>query len=61
MEVKAIEVISWIKFNKPNVKSKVLQLAKECSSKMEFVKQIKDTYDISLSDANEVANRFYKE
>lgn len=60
MEEKEIEIISWVKFNKPDAKKKVLQIAAECPDKMEFVKQIRNTFNIPLSDANEVANRFYK-
>lgn len=60
MEEKEIEIISWVKFNKPDTKKKVLQTAAECPDKMEFVKQIRNIFNIPLSDANEVANRFYK-
>lgn len=59
VEQKEIEIVSWVKFNGKNTKLKVLKIADKCSSKMEFVKKIKDTFDIPLSDANVVANRFY--
>lgn len=59
MEEKEIEIISWVKFNKPDTKKKVLKIAEESSDKMEFVSKIREVFNIPLSDANEVANRFY--
>lgn len=59
-EEKEIEIISWVKFNKPDTKSKVLKLVQNCNTKAEFINQLKSKFELSISDAYEVANRFYK-
>lgn len=56
----AIEVIPWVKFNKPGIKEDVEQMVESCASKMDFVSKVKIKYDLSLADANVVANKFYQ-
>lgn len=56
----AIEVIPWVKFNKLGIKEDVEQMVESCTSKMDFVSKVKTKYDLSLADANVVANKFYQ-
>lgn len=55
-----IEVIPWVKFNKPGVKEEVENLANASSSKMDFLSKVKAKYGLSVVDANVVANKFYQ-
>lgn len=59
--MKDIEIISWVKFNKPGLKEKVEEIAKQSDSEIRFIQNLRDTFDISLADAKEVANKFYKQ
>ena len=35
-------------------------MVESCTSKMDFVSKVKTKYDLSLADANVVANKFYQ-
>ena len=59
--MKDIEIITWVKFNKPGLKELVERLAEQSPTKMDFVQKLKGNFGLPLSDANEVANRFYKQ
>lgn len=58
--MKDIEIVQWVKFNKPDLRQEIKQLAQECSTKMEFVRTVKDRYNLSITDANTVADNFFK-
>lgn len=58
--MKDIEIIQWVKFNKPNLRQEIKQLAQKCDTKMEFVRTVKDKYKLSITDANTVADNFFK-
>ena len=58
--MKDIEIIQWVKFNKPNLRQEIKQLAQKCDTKMEFVRTVKDRYNLSITDANTVADNFFK-
>lgn len=58
--MKDIEIIQWVKFNKPDLRQEVKQLAQKCDTKMEFVRTVKDKYNLSITDANTVADNFFK-
>lgn len=58
--MKQIEIIPWVKFNNPGVKEDLEKLANQCSSKMQFLREVKDKYDLSISDAGVVADKFFK-
>ena len=60
MSVKKIEIVHWVKFNAKGVKDELEALAQSCISKMDFLSQIKDKYELSLSDAKVVADKFFK-
>lgn len=58
--MKDIEIIQWVRFNKPDLRQEVKQLAQKCDTKMEFVRTVKDKYNLSITDANTVADNFFK-
>lgn len=58
--MKEIEVIQWVKFNKPGIKDKVKQLASQCNTRMEFLRAVREEFKLSLSDADIVVNNFFK-
>lgn len=58
--MRKIEIIPWVKFIEPGVKQEVEELAEKCGSKMDFVREIKDNYELSISDAKLIAEKFYK-
>lgn len=60
MPISKIEIVPWVKFNEPGVKQEVEELAKNSSSKMDFLRQIKNNYNLSLTDANVVVDKFFK-
>lgn len=60
MPIKTIEIVPWVKFNAPGTKDELETLAKSCTSKMDFLSQVKDKYELSLSDAKVVADKFFK-
>lgn len=41
MSVKVIEIIPWVKFNKPGVKEELEKLSSSCTSKMDFLSHVK--------------------
>lgn len=55
-----IEIIPWVKFNDPGVKQEIEKLAEKSTSKMDFLSRVKDQYNLSLSDAKIVADKFFK-
>lgn len=55
-----IEIIPWVKFNDSGVKQEIEKLAKKSTSKMDFLSRVKDQYNLSLSDAKIVADKFFK-
>lgn len=60
MSVKQLEIIPWVKFNSPGIKEDLEKLATQCSSKMQFLREVKEKYDLSMSDADVVATKFFK-
>lgn len=56
-----IEIVQWVKFNQEGLREEIKQLAKECPTKMEFLREVKAKYNLTLQDANVVVNKFYKE
>ena len=58
--MKDIEIVQWVKFNNPNMKEEIKQLVNNCTSKMEFLRAVRDKYKLSLADADVVANNFFK-
>ena len=60
MTLKKIEVVPWVQFHAQGVKDELEALAQSCISKMDFLSQIKDKYELSLSDAKVVADKFFK-
>lgn len=58
--MKDIEIIQWVKFNKPGLRQEIKNLVQECNTKMEFVRTVKDKYKLSITDANTVADNFFK-
>lgn len=58
--MKDIEIIPWVKFNKPGVKDKIQHLADKCTTKMEFLRAVREEFNLSLSDADIVVNNFFK-
>lgn len=60
MSVKVIEIIPWVKFNKPGVKKELEKLSSSCTSKMDFLSHVKDKYELSITDAKTVADKFFK-
>lgn len=60
MPIKTIEIVPWVKFNAPGTKDELETLVKSCTSKMDFLSQVKDKYELSLSDAKVVADKFFK-
>lgn len=58
--MKEIEVIQWVKFNKPGIKDKIQHLANKCNTKMEFLRAVREEFNLSLSDADVVVNNFFK-
>lgn len=55
-----IEIIPWVKFNEPNIKSEVEKLAKNSDTEIDFIRSLKEKYNLSLSDGKVVAEKFYK-
>lgn len=60
MSVKVIEIIPWVKFNKSGVKEELEKLSSSCTSKMDFLSHVKDKYELSITDAKTVADKFFK-
>lgn len=60
MSVKVIEIIPWVKFNKLGVKEELEKLSSSCTSKMDFLSHVKDKYELSITDAKTVADKFFK-
>lgn len=58
--MKQLEIIPWVKFNSPGIKDELDKLAEECSTKMEFLSKVKDKYELSITDARVVADKFFK-
>lgn len=62
------EQIRWIKLKSflglslidPEVKQEIEKLQKSLTSKMDFLSRVKDQYNLSLSDAKIVADKFFK-
>ena len=60
MSVKKIEIVPWVKFNAQGVKDELEALAQSCTSKMDFLSHVKDKYELSITDAKTVADKFFK-
>ena len=60
MPVNDIEIVSWVKFNKPGIKKEVEKLAKESTTKMQFVSAVKEKFNIGITDASIVSDNFFK-
>ena len=60
MSVKKIEIVPWVKFNAQGVKDELEALAQSCISKMDFLSHVKDKYELSITDAKTVADKFFK-
>lgn len=58
--MKDIEIVQWVKFNKPGIREEIKELADKCNTKMDFLRSIKDKYNLNIVDANVVANNFFK-
>ena len=58
--MKDIEIVQWVKFNKQGLIQEVKELAKNSNSKMDFIRALKERYNLSTSDADVVANNFYQ-
>ena len=46
--------------NREAVKQEIEKLAEKSTSKMDFLSRVKDQYNLSLSDAKIVADKFFK-
>lgn len=57
---KLIEIVQWVKFKQPKLKQEVLELAKTCETKMDFINSLKQKYNLGITDASVVANNFYQ-
>lgn len=55
-----IEIIPWVKFNEPGIKQELEKLVEESTSKMDFLSKVKEKYQLSLTDAKVVADKFFK-
>lgn len=55
-----IVIIPWVKFNSAGIKEEVEKMATQHSSKMSFLRELKEKYDLTLSDAEVVATKFFK-
>lgn len=58
--MKDIEIVQWVKFNKPGIIKEIKELAKSSNSKMDFLRAVRDKYKLTLADADVVANNFYQ-
>lgn len=58
--MKDIEIVQWVKFNKPEIIKEIKELAKSSNSKMDFLRAVRDKYKLTLADADVVANNFYQ-
>ena len=56
-----IEIIKWVKFNKPGTKEEMLDIMKNSNIKVSFANKLKDRFNMSMTDALFVANQFYKQ
>ena len=58
-----MQIVRWVKFDngeKDRLIELVITAKAEAKSKMEFVALVRDTFEISLTDAGIVADNFYK-
>lgn len=56
----AIEIIKWVKFNAPNVKEEVLELAANSSSKISFALELQKKFGLDQNASIIVASQFFK-
>lgn len=58
--MKDIEIVQWVKFHKEGLMQEVKNIAKECNTRMDFIRALKEKYKLSITDADVVANNFYQ-
>lgn len=58
--MKDIEIIQWVKFHKEGLINEVRELAKQANTRMDFIRALKERYNLSISDADVVATNFYQ-
>ena len=58
--MKDIEIVQWVKFHKEGLINEVKELAKQANTRMDFIRALKERYNLSISDADVVANNFYQ-
>lgn len=60
MNEKSIEIVQWVKFNKPGLKEEVIALSKQCETLMDYVRSLRTKYGLDLSDCKIIADKFFK-
>lgn len=58
--MKDIEIITWVKFNKPGLAKEIKELAKTCDTELDFLSKVKDTYGLTITEAEVITNNFYQ-
>lgn len=58
--MKDIEIVQWVKFHKEGLINEVKELAKQANTRMDFIRALKERYNLSISDADVVATNFYQ-
>ncbi len=58
--MKDIEIVQWVKFHKEGLINEVRELAKQANTRMDFIRALKERYNLSISDADVVATNFYQ-
>lgn len=58
--MKDIEIVQWVKFHKEGLINEVRELAKNANTRMDFIRALKERYNLSISDADVVATNFYQ-
>lgn len=61
MENENFEIITWVKFKKPGLKAKIEQIGAQCEDRDEFRSKLVKEFEIDLSTAYILAERFFKE
>lgn len=58
--MKDIEIITWVKFNKPGLAKEIKELVKTCDTELDFLSKVKDTYGLTITEAEVITNNFYQ-